>query len=71
MAEDFHVDPQDPALNNSPKAPRESGAEAAAALAGHQACYWNGTQYSDGATVCDSHIRYKCWDGRWVDIGRC
>lgn len=69
MAEDIHVDPQDETLENSPKGSGEGGR--AAFAAGHEACFWNGNQYSDGATVCDNHIRYECWNGRWVDIGSC
>lgn len=71
MADDIHVDPQDPGLSNSPKGSRDSDGASLAAVAGHEACYWNGNQYSDGATVCDNHNRYECWNGRWVDIGLC
>jgi len=70
MQEDDHVDPQDAALNNSRKASEE---EAGAHMQGLAAadCYWNDKRYSDGATVCDNHQRFKCWNGRWVDIGNC
>ena len=67
---DDHVKPQDAALRNSTKV----GGEAEAAgleLAGDGFCYWNDKKYSDGGTVCDAHQRFKCWNGRWVDIGNC
>ncbi|WP_309601363.1 DUF1496 domain-containing protein [Sphingomonas sp.] len=34
-------------------------------------CYWNDKKYSDGAMVCDSKRRFKCWTDKWVDIGNC
>ncbi|MBV8687061.1 MAG: hypothetical protein JOZ90_06115 [Alphaproteobacteria bacterium] len=74
---DEHVQPQDEAHRNSPKAAAgdEAGTANAAAGAeaagGHEACYWNDKKYSDGATVCDAHTRYKCWNGKWVEIGLC
>jgi hypothetical protein len=72
MQEDEHVEPQDGSRNNSPKS--GSGDEGVAAFdwgTGHEACYWNDKKYSDGATVCDAHIRHKCWNGKWVEIGQC
>lgn len=65
-----HVDPQDSALDNSP---RVAGPvpEDAKALTGHASCLWNGKEFSDGASVCDNRIRYKCWDGKWVEVGQC
>lgn len=74
-----HVEPQDSHRHNSPRSEGSGvdlGASAAvdkASLesAGHAACYWNDKQYSDGASVCDSHIRYKCWNGKWVEVGQC
>lgn len=79
MHEDQHVEPQDEALRNSPKAAAGDGVrtsqpaaeEAAAAAGAHDACYWNDKKYSDGATVCDAHTRYECWNGKWVEIGLC
>ena len=67
---DDHVDPQDASLRNSPGAASEAEA-LALELAGDGFCYWNDKKYSDGATVCDNHQRFKCWNGRWVDIGNC
>ncbi|RHW18886.1 hypothetical protein D1610_01715 [Sphingomonas gilva] len=69
MQEDDHVDPQNPALKNSPKA--ASVEEKMAAPADNGVCYWNDKKYSDGATVCDAGRRHKCWSGKWVDIGNC
>ena len=68
--DDDQVKPQDSGLRNSEKGEQGNGEEALAA-AGDGACYWNDKKYSDGATVCDSGQRYKCWNGRWVDIGNC
>jgi len=75
------VQPQDPALRNSPKGAKpaqgnEAGKAAHAALAanaagGGSACYWNNNKYSDGGQVCDSHRRFECWNGKWVDVGDC
>jgi hypothetical protein len=71
--DDEHVAPQDPTLDNSPKAASRAEAEADAALEafGHEGCLWNDKKYSDGAVVCDNHTRYECWNGRWVEIGLC
>ena len=69
-----NVEPQDPMLQNSPKVAGGNKAAAEAnleALSAHRPCQWNGKEYSDGGTVCDSHIRYKCWDGKWLEIGMC
>jgi hypothetical protein len=71
MQEDDQVDPQDPRLNSSPKSAREEAEQAEAMGLAARECYWNDKKYSDGATVCDSGQRYKCWSGRWVDIGNC
>jgi len=71
MEDDTHVDPQDPALSNSPKGSKESDS-ADAAVAKNEVCYWNSAQYSVGARVCDNHIRYECWtNGQWVYSGPC
>lgn len=67
---DAHVAPQDAAMRNSAKVASEAEA-AALERAGDGFCYWNDHKYSDGATVCDAHQRYKCWSGHWVDIGNC
>ena len=71
MEEEDQVAPQDEALNNSPKASQAEAEAASDALAGDGFCYWNDKKYSDGATVCDSGQRHKCWNGKWVDIGNC
>jgi hypothetical protein len=76
MHEDQHVEPQDEARRNSPKAAAGgdvlTAESAAAETAGqHEACYWNDKKYSDGATLCDAHTRYECWNGKWVEIGLC
>ena len=70
MQDDENVAPQDGSLRNSAKAPEGSAAPAMVETA-DRSCYWNDKKYSDGATVCDSGQRYKCWSGRWVDIGNC
>lgn len=67
---DEHVKPQDPSLKNTPKGATPSG-EMGMAPAGDGSCYWNDKKYSDGGTVCDAHQRFKCWNGKWVDIGNC
>lgn len=66
--EDDKVAPQDAVRRNSPVAGGADG-EHEKMLA--EACYWNDKKYSDGATVCDAGQRYKCWNGKWVDIGNC
>jgi hypothetical protein len=63
-----HVAPQDPASENSEKGTTD---DIAMALAGDRDCFWNDKRYSDGATVCDAKVKYKCWSGKWVDIGQC
>lgn len=69
--DDEHVPPQDPGLPNSPKAASKDDAGVEMEAFGHEGCLWNDKKYSDGATVCDSHTRYECWNGRWVEIGLC
>ncbi len=44
--------------------------EIVSALADDRDFFWNDRRYSDGVTVCDTKIRYKCWSGKWVDIGQ-
>jgi Protein of unknown function (DUF1496) len=63
-----HVDPQDLSRENSEKGTTD---DVVSALAGDRDCYWNDKRYSDGATVCDAKVKYKCWSGKWVDIGQC
>jgi hypothetical protein len=65
-----HVTPQDPLLKNSPTRAKEQYRVDVAGL-GHASCHWNGNEYSDGATICDNHTRYECWNGRWAEIGLC
>lgn len=74
------VNPQNPQLQNSPIIQRGSGAgtygneEYEAQLnPGHASCMWDGKEFSDGGVVCqkESRTKYKCWNGRWVDIGNC
>ena len=69
MADEEHVSPQDHDLRNSEKTATRPHAEAFGVT--DTACYWNDKKFSDGATVCDTHQRYKCWSGKWVDIGNC
>jgi hypothetical protein len=45
--------------------------ESAKALAGSAICYWNGEEYSDGATICSARRVHKCWNGKWAEIGSC
>lgn len=68
---DDHVKPQGSEMRNSPKVRDKAGATTEAAMTGHAECYWNDKKYSDGATVCDSHTRYECWNGKWLEIGMC
>lgn len=66
-----HVPAQEPGGRNSEKWKRDD-AEAAGLIPGmNEPCYWNDKKYSDGAAVCDSHIRYECWNGKWVEVGQC
>lgn len=71
MGDDEHVQPQRADARNSPKASKAEEKNFSASLAGDGFCYWNDKKYSDGATVCDNHQRFKCWSGKWVDIGMC
>ncbi len=35
-------------------------------------CYWEGTEYSEGATVCDNGNLMRCYaDGTWSVVGTC
>lgn len=70
MPEDDQVEPQDDGRRNSPKV-ATGGGDPTPTSAEARECYWNDKRYSDGATVCDAGQRYKCWSGRWVDIGNC
>ena len=65
-----HVSPQHHGSTNSLKV-GEIYADRVEALAGDGFCYWNDKKYSDGATVCDNHRRYECWNGKWAEIGDC
>ena len=69
MADEDHVEPQDESLRNSAKTKIRPQGETFGLA--DTACYWNDKKYSDGASVCDAHQRYKCWSGKWVDIGNC
>lgn len=69
MDDEEHVDPQDPGRRNSARA--KEGDAGASTLGLGEGCYWNDKKYSDGAAVCDAHIRYKCWNGKWVEVGQC
>ena len=63
------VDGQDPRRRNSEKV---AGKPPLSLLADAEAiCYWNDKKYSDGATVCDNHRRYECWNGKWAELGDC
>ncbi len=68
--EDDHVKPQDESMKNSPKGSAPTG-QLGITSVGDGFCYWNDKKYSDGGTVCDAHQRFKCWSGKWVDIGNC
>ena len=59
-------------MENSPKVggPDEAG-KRTDDLGGHAFCKWKGNEYSDGGVVCDAHVKYKCWNGKWVEIGTC
>lgn len=70
MSDEDRVGPQDPALRNSPRTQAEED-RAKAALAAHEACYYNDKKYSDGSTLCADGTRLKCWNGKWVEIGLC
>lgn len=63
------VAPQNSLMKNSPMVSSE--AAAATTEPADQICYWNDKKYSDGAQVCESGQRHKCWNGKWVDIGNC
>ena len=65
-----HVEPQNVSMTNSPKLPGFPP-DATTAAAADKFCYWNDKKYSDGASVCDNRIRYKCWSEKWVEVGQC
>ena len=74
------VGPQNPDLPNSPILQRAGEEQIhqdrnlrASVAPGHASCMWDGKEYSDGGAVCEkeSGTKYKCWNGRWVDIGNC
>ncbi len=64
------VAPQNASMRNSGKFPAPPPGTAMASMS-DKVCYWNDKKYSDGATVCDAKMRYKCWTTKWVDIGNC
>jgi hypothetical protein len=71
-ANTIHVDAQEPGRDNSEKMTQEdAGSRAELGVTGDGFCYWNDHKYSDGATVCENHTRYECWNGKWVEIGLC
>ena len=64
------VEPQKVSMKNSPIIPGyPEGANINASA--DKFCLWNDKKYSDGASVCDSRIRYKCWGDKWVEVGQC
>lgn len=72
MSDEEHVQPQRPGTHNSSKMKKsEAGDRSGADTLMAQDCYWNDKKYSDGGAVCDSNIRYECWNGKWVDVGQC
>ena len=68
--DDEAVEQQVVAMQNSPKLSSMPSGNILAA-GGEKVCLWNDKKYSDGATVCDAKIRYKCWTDKWVEIGQC
>jgi len=73
MDDEDHVEPQDAGRENSPKVSKaDAGARPTTEAFGmNEPCFWNDKKYSDGAAVCESHIRYECWNGKWVEVGQC
>jgi hypothetical protein len=69
MEDEDYVEPQAPNRENSPKVKEQDAGPRTQSMG--QGCYWNDKKYSDGAAVCESHIRYECWNGRWVEVGQC
>ena len=65
-----HVEAQKVSMKNSPKISAIPTPSTYATTA-EKFCYWNDKKYSDGAMVCDSKRRLKCWTDKWVDIGNC
>lgn len=77
MSRPIPVEPQKQELENSPIA--ESTEEALSPPDkgdDEYCCYWNGTKYSPGATVCDRGKEYVCGFqsgtllNRWFSTGR-
>ena len=64
------VEAQKVSMRNSTKIPKIPSVTTYSATA-DKFCYWNDKKYSDGAMVCDSKRRFKCWTDKWVDIGNC
>jgi hypothetical protein len=61
------VEPQDPKLQNSPIVPKSPVPPAGGEKA---TCWWNGKQYSSGATVCSNQKEYECGaTGAWSETG--
>lgn len=73
MPDHEHVSPQDPGLENSPTVSKDEAGERPQlnTFGMHEPCYWNDKKYSDGATVCESHRLYECWNGKWVAVSQC
>ncbi len=69
--DDDQVEAQDPTQQNSPKIEGSADDEVTTKSVAAADCYWNDKRYSDGGTVCDNGQRFKCWNGKWADIGNC
>jgi hypothetical protein len=65
------VEPQKVSMKNSPIVPGRPPEGGSITASADKFCLWNDKKYSDGASVCDSRIRYKCWGDKWVEVGQC
>jgi hypothetical protein len=60
------VDARDENLPNSEIADQE---EDSTLIADQTAsCKWNGTEYSDGDSVCAQGVAYECSYGKWMKL---
>ena len=66
MPDKTAVAPMDPSLQNSPVSGPIEGESTVTLDSAASTCFWNGTEFSEGARVESEGKTYECTFGRWV-----
>lgn len=68
MATPIDVGPMDPDKRNSPVMTEVQGESTIVMDAADRVCFWNGSEYPEGAVVTSEGGTYECSFGNWVKI---